>query len=210
MEVPELGQYADRDWPEPEKAHAAMISRMDRDVGRLLARLAELGIDERTVVFFTSDNGPHKEGGADPEFFHSSGPLRGIKRSLHDGGIRVPMLVRWPGRIQPGSTSDLPWAFWDFLPTAAELAGAEPPSDIDGLSIVPTLLGRPGQRRHEFLYWEFHEGQHSKQAVRTGRWKAVRGAPASRWHSTTSRPTSARSTTSPPSTPTSSPGSTPT
>jgi arylsulfatase A-like enzyme len=177
MEVPELGEYAGRDWPEPEKAHAAMISRMDRDVGRLLTRLAELGIDGRTVVFFTSDNGPHKEGGADPEFFHSSGPLRGFKRALYDGGIRVPMLVRWPGRIQPGTTSDLPCAFWDFLPTAAELAGAEPPPGIDGLSIVPNLLAQPGQRRHDFLYWEFHEGQHSKQAVRAGRWKAIRNAP---------------------------------
>jgi len=173
MEVPDYGPYAGKDWPEPEKGRAAMITRMDADLGRLFAKLQELGLDEKTIVFFSSDNGPHREGGANPEFFRCSGPLQGIKRSLHDGGIRVPMIVRWPGRVRPGTTSDLPWAFWDFLPTAAELAGVEPPRQTDGISVVPTLLGQGPQKRHEFLYWEFHEGG-SQQAVRMGHWKAVR------------------------------------
>ena len=179
MEVPDLGPYAAENWPAPEKGKAAMITRMDADVGRLMAKLRELGIDEKTVVFFTSDNGPHKEGGVDPNFFHSSGPLQGCKRSLHDGGIREPMLVRWPGKIAAGRTSDLPWAFWDVLPTLAELAGAgdRVPEGIDGISVVPTLLDQPGQKRHEFMYWEFHEGA-SQQAVRMGDWKAVRTRPS--------------------------------
>lgn len=177
MEVPDLGEFADKDWPAPEKGKAAMIARMDRDIGTLLAKLKQLGIDERTAVFFTSDNGPHREGGVDPTFFRSSGELRGIKRDLYEGGIRVPMIVRWPEKIKPG-VSDHVWAFWDFLPTAAELAGAAAPAppQIDGISVVPTLLGRPGQAQHEFLYWEFHEGA-SKQAVRMGDWKAVRLSP---------------------------------
>lgn len=174
MEVPDFGQYADRDWPDPQKGHAAMISRMDADIGRLLAKLRQLGIDQNTIVFFSSDNGPHKEGGADPAFFNSSGPLQGYKRSLYDGGIRVPGIARWPGKVKAGSTSDLPWAFWDFLPTACQLAGVKPPQSIDGISIVPTLLGTGGQKRHEFMYWEFHEGGSSKQAVRMGDWKAIR------------------------------------
>lgn len=173
MEVPDYGPYADKDWPEPQKGHAAMITRMDRDIGRLLDRLTELGLDEKTIVFFASDNGPHKEGGNDPTFAQSSGPLRGIKRSLTEGGIRVPMIARWPGKIAPGKTSDLPWAFWDVLPTFAELAGAKPPAGIDGISVVPTLLGQGTQKHHEFLYWEFHEGG-SQQAVRMGSWKAIR------------------------------------
>jgi arylsulfatase A-like enzyme len=173
MEVPDYGPYAGKDWPEPQKGHAAMITRMDRDIGRLLDRLKELGIDDKTIVFFTSDNGPHKEGGFDPSFSQSSGPFQGIKRSLHDGGIRVPMIARWPGRIAAGTTSDQPWAFWDVLPTLADLAGATPPEGIDGISVVPTLLGQGTQKQHDFFYWEFHEGG-SQQAVRMGSWKAVR------------------------------------
>jgi arylsulfatase A-like enzyme len=175
MEVPDHEPYTHENWPEPEKGRAAMITRLDRDVGRLLAKLRELGIDERTIVFFSSDNGPHSEGGSHPEFFRSSGPLRGWKRSLHDGGIRVPMIVRWPGKVRAGVVSDQVWAFWDFLPTAAELAGVAPPPEIDGISILPTLLGKGTQRQHEFLYWEFHEGG-TKQAARMGQWKAVRPA----------------------------------
>ncbi len=175
MEVPDFGPYEEKDWPAPQKGHAAMITRMDADVGRLLELLTELGIDDKTIVFFTSDNGPHKEGGADPDFFRSSGPLRGFKRALYDGGIRVPMIVRWPGRIAAGTTNDLPWAFWDFLPTACDLAAIAPPEGIDGLSVLPTLLGRDSeQARHEALYWEFHEGRGSKQAVRMGPWKGVK------------------------------------
>ncbi|MEE8452758.1 MAG: arylsulfatase [Thermoguttaceae bacterium] len=178
MEVPSLEPYADKDWPEPQKGHAAMITRMDGDVGRLMAKLKKLGLDKNTLVMFTSDNGPHKEGGADPEFFDSSGPLQGYKRSLHDGGIRVPGIARWPGKITPGSISDLPWYFADFLPTACELAGEKPPKGIDGISIVPELLGKGEQPQHEFMYWEFHEGGSSKQAVRMGQWKAVRPTPS--------------------------------
>jgi arylsulfatase A-like enzyme len=146
---------------------------MDRDIGRLLDKLEELGIDGDTVVMFASDNGPHKEGGADPGFFNSSGPVQGIKRDLYDGGIRTPFIVRWPGRVKAGSTSDHISAFWDFLPTASELAGANPPNNIDGISMVPTLLGTGSQKQHEYLYWEFHE-RGGKQAVRIGDYKAVR------------------------------------
>jgi arylsulfatase A-like enzyme len=140
----------------------------------LLDKLKAFGIDEDTLVLFSSDNGPHKEGGADPAFFDSNGPLRGTKRDLYEGGIRVPLIARWPGRIAAGSGTDHVCAFWDFLPTCCDLAGAVPPDDTDGFSILPTLLGKPGQqRRHRYLYWEFHE-QGKKQAVRMGDWKGVR------------------------------------
>jgi arylsulfatase A-like enzyme len=174
MEVPDYGIYKNKDWPEPEKGKAAMITRMDRDVGKLLGKLDELGIAEDTLVMFSSDNGPHKEGGADPSFLNSSGPLRGIKRDLYEGGIRVPLVARWRGRIMPGSVSDHVSAFWDFLPTCVELADLMLPEGIDGISMVPTLMGHPErQRKHEFLYWEFHE-RGGKQAVRMGDFKAVR------------------------------------
>ena len=178
MEVPEYGIYADKDWPEPQKGHAAMIGRLDRDMGRLVQKLKDLGVDDNTVIFFTSDNGPHREGGANPEFSDSNGPLRGIKRDLYEGGIRVPLIARWPGRIAAGVESDHVSAFWDFLPTFATLAGAQPPTETDGLCMVPTLLNIPKrQKQHEFLYWEFHE-RRSQQAVRMGRWKAVRSGAA--------------------------------
>ena len=174
MEVPDYGIYADKDWPDAQKGHAAMISRLDRDMGRLTRKLKDLGIADDTVVFFTSDNGPHREGGADPDFFDSNGRLRGIKRDLYEGGIRVPLIARWPGRIAARTTSDHISAFWDFLPTLATLGGAEPPAQTDGLCMVPTLLNIPNkQKEHEFLYWEFHE-RGSNQAIRMGRWKAVR------------------------------------
>ena len=174
MEVPSFGQYANKDWPEPQKGHAAMITRMDGDIGRLMALLEKLNLDKNTVVMFSSDNGPHKEGGADPAFFNSSGPLKGYKRALYEGGIRVPLIARWPGRIEAGSVSKHASAFWDFLPTCCELAGADVPEDIDGISMVPALLGRSRQqKKHDALYWEFHE-QGKKQAVRMGNWKGVR------------------------------------
>ncbi len=176
MQVPSDAPYSDQPWPQTEKNKAAMITRLDRDVGLLLERLRQLKLDDHTILFFSSDNGPHKEGGVDPKFFGSSGPLRGIKRDLYEGGIRVPMIVRWPGRIRAGQTNDAPWAFWDFLPTAAELAGAQAPGNLDGLSLLPTLLGRPQTNRHEFLYWEFHE-RGFQQAVRMGDWKALRLKP---------------------------------
>jgi arylsulfatase A-like enzyme len=177
MEVPDLGEFASEDWPDQEKAKAAMITRLDRDVGRLMALLKKLGIDDNTLVFFTSDNGPHREGGADPDFFDSNGPLRGIKRDLYEGGIRVPMIARWPKRIKAGAKSDQVWAHWDLLPTLAEVAGVKPPADIDGVSMFNALRGRR-QRDHEFLYWEFHERGFS-QAARMGDWKAVRKSPDS-------------------------------
>lgn len=174
MDVPSDEPYADRDWPQQQKNTAAMITRMDRDVGQLLDALREHGIDQNTLVIFSSDNGPHREGGAKPEFFHAGGGLRGIKRDLYEGGIRVPTIAWWPGQIEPGSTSDAPWAFWDFLPTAAEVAGTSPPSNLDGLSVLPTLRGRTQDAlRQRPLYWEFHE-RGFKQAARLGQWKAVR------------------------------------
>jgi uncharacterized sulfatase len=174
MEVPSYGIYADRDWPNPEKGFAAMITRMDADMGRLFHLLKELSIDEKTLVIFTSDNGPHKEGRHDHEFFDSNGDLKGYKRSMHEGGIRVPMIARWPGKISPGTTSDLPSAFWDFLPTACEVAGVEPPQDIDGISYLPTLLGNDSeQRKHPYLYWASLEGATSV-GIRAGKWKLVR------------------------------------
>lgn len=175
MEVPSDAPYSRETWPQPEKNKAAMITRLDAAVGKIMAELKKLKLDDNTVVFFSSDNGPHKEGGNDPKFFDSGGPLRGIKRDLYEGGIRVPMIVRWPGKIKPGEVSDQVWAFWDFLPTAADIAGVQPPSGIDGISMVPVLRGKP-QPSHEFVYWEFHE-RGSKQAVRMGDWKAVRLGP---------------------------------
>jgi arylsulfatase A-like enzyme len=181
MEVPDLGEYRDRNWPTPVKGHAAMITRMDRDIGRLLDRIKDFGLDNDTIVFFSSDNGPHREGGYDPDVNDSNGPLRGIKRSMHDGGIRVPFLVRGPGRIKPGSDSDFVGYFADFLPTAAELAGVGRPEKTDGVSIVPTLLDRDAeQNQHDYLYWEFYE-QRGGRAVRMGRWKGVRP----KWHAPT-------------------------
>lgn len=178
MEVPDYGAYKDKDWPEAEKGYAAMVSRMDRDIGALLQQLADLDIDKNTLVIFTSDNGPHKEGLNDPEFFDSNGPLRGIKRDLYEGGIRVPMIARWPGVVAAGTTSDLPSAFWDMMPTFAEAAGVKAPDDSDGISILPTLKGESErQKKHDFMYWEFHERGATEQAVRMGKWKAVRHDP---------------------------------
>lgn len=175
-EVPDLGEYAARDWSDAAKAHAAMVTRLDRDVGALLAQLKELGLDERTLVMFSSDNGPHREGGPDynPAFFNVSGPLTGLKRSLTDGGIRVPFLARWPGRIKAGSVSDHVGYFGDILATCAELAGAEPPVPHNGISLVPELLGRGAQPKHEYLYWEFYEQGVSQAVLLEGRWKALR------------------------------------
>jgi uncharacterized sulfatase len=174
QEVPDYGIYADRDWPNPDKGQAAMITRMDADVGRLFTRLKKLGIDDDTLVIFSSDNGHHDEGGHDVDRFDPNGPLRGMKRDLYEGGIRVPTIARWPGKIAPGTVSDHVGYFGDFLATAADLAGVTPPEGIDSISFLPTLLGRKHQQKqHEYLYWEFYE-RGSKQAVRMGKWKAVR------------------------------------
>lgn len=158
----------------PRAAYAAMITRFDRDVGRLLDLLKELKLDENTLVFFSSDNGAvFPLSGTDPVFFGSTGGLRGYKQDLYEGGIRTPFLARWPGHVKAGSTSDLMGAFWDMLPTFCELTGVTPPADIDGISILPTLLGQPGQKSHDHLYWEYHSAG-SAQAVRFGEWKAIR------------------------------------
>jgi arylsulfatase A-like enzyme len=175
MQVPSDQPYTDELWPQVEKNKAAMITRLDKDIGLVLDRLEKLKLTDNTVVMFTSDNGPHKEGGVDPKFFKSSGPLRGIKRDLYEGGIRVPMIVRWPARVPAGRVSDQVWAMWDVLPTVAEMTRAKTPPKLDGISMLPTLVGGVQTNQHEFLYWEFHEGG-SRQAIRMGDWKAVRPA----------------------------------
>lgn len=172
MEVPTDEPYTNKSWPQVEKNTAAMITRLDTDIGKIMALLKETGLDENTLIIFSSDNGPHNEGGHDHTFFDSNGPLRGFKRDLYEGGIRVPTIARWPGRIKAGTVSNQVWAFWDFLPTAAEIAGAKTPSGIDGKSMLPAFLGKKHVKR-DFLYWEFHE-RGFKQAIRMGDWKAVR------------------------------------
>ena len=172
MPVPDYGDYAEEQWPTTEKGFAAMVTLMDRDIGRLMKLLRDKGVDEDTLVIFSSDNGPHREGGHSPDFFGSRGGLRGIKRDFYEGGIRVPTIARWPGKIAAGSTSDQIWAFWDFLPTACEAAGARAP-ETDGISMLPAMLGKP-QRDHEYLYWEIGMSGEFMQAVRQGEWKAVR------------------------------------
>ncbi|MEJ2051497.1 MAG: arylsulfatase, partial [Calditrichota bacterium] len=149
MEVPDYGPFANEDWPNQEKGFAEMVKMVDDSVGQLMDLLKELGLDENTVVMFTSDNGPHHEGGHDPDFFDDNGPLRGYKRDLYEGGIRVPMIVRWPGKVKPGSVTRHLSAFWDVMPTAAEIAGLPAPKNIDGISFLPTLLGQNNQKEHE-------------------------------------------------------------
>lgn len=175
-EVPDQHPYADRPWNDAQKNHAAMVTRLDRDVGALFAQLGRLGLDERTLVIFSSDNGPHREGGPayDPAFFNASGPLSGIKRDLTEGGIRVPFIARWPGRIKPATQSAEVGYFGDLMATFAEIAGVKVPANRDGISLVPTLLGRGGRRQHDFLYWEFYERGVSQAVLLDGRWKALR------------------------------------
>jgi arylsulfatase len=157
--------------PNPRACYAAMVTRMDRDVGRIMSLLKELNLEDNTIVMFTSDNGPTFNGGSDSAFFESARPLRGLKGSVNEGGIRVPFIVRWPGRVKAGSTSEHICAFWDFLPTCCEVIGIDAPGNIDGISILPTLLGQWGkQKKHKYLYWELR----GRQGVRMGRWKAVR------------------------------------
>lgn len=159
--------------PHPKTDFAAMVTRLDAYVGQIVALIKELGLDENTIIIFTSDNGPHKESGANPAFFKSSGPLRGIKRDLYEGGIRVPFIARYPNKIKAGSVSDHICAFWDMMPTFADLTGTKAAENTDGISFLPALLGKKGQKQHEYLFWEFHEGA-GKMAVRKGNWKGVR------------------------------------
>ena len=165
-----LGPYMSQ--PESHAAFVAMITYLDEQVGEILDKVESLGIAENTLIIFSSDNGPHLEGGADPDYFDSNGPLKGYKRDLYEGGIRVPMIASWKGKIAPGTTSDHISAFWDFYPTACEVAGISQISKaIDGISYLPTLLGEE-QKQHDYLYWEFHE-KGGRVAVRKGDWKAV-------------------------------------
>ncbi|NRB46845.1 MAG: arylsulfatase [Saprospiraceae bacterium] len=172
MEVPSQGIYATKDWGKDEKDYAAMITRMDEGIGRILSLLQDEEIDENTILFFTSDNGP-MPGESFTEFFDSNGPLRGGKRDLYEGGIRVPLIVRWPGKIQAGITNDHLSAFWDIFPTCLDLAQQQVPDGLDGLSLLPSLLGKGDQAEHSSLYWEFHE-RTGAQAIRQGKWKAVK------------------------------------
>lgn len=173
MEVPTFGEFSSKPWPKQEKGFASMIHNIDRDMGKLFAKLEELGLDENTIVFFSSDNGPHQEGGHIMEFFNSNGSLTGMKRDLYEGGIRVPLIVRWPGKIKPGTESNHISGFQDVMPTLADLSGATSVSE-DGLSFAPTLFGNDhDQKQHPYLYWEFKE-RGGKQAVLKDGWKAVR------------------------------------
>ncbi|MAT70984.1 MAG: sulfatase [Planctomycetaceae bacterium] len=157
----------------PKSTFAGMVTYLDHTVGQVLDKLRELGIAEHTLVIFSSDNGAMNEGGWNRDYFQSSGPLRGGKRDMYEGGIRVPTIAWWPGRVAAGTETDHVSAFWDFTPTACELAGVDAPQNIDGISYVPTLLARGEQPQHDYLYWEFYE-QGGKQAVRMGKWKGIR------------------------------------
>jgi arylsulfatase A len=169
---PAYTMYENKSWPKKQKIHAGMITLMDRDVGGIMDLLEELGIAENTLVVFTSDNGPHSEGGAKPAFFDDNGPLRGIKRNMYEGGVRVPFVAWWPGIVKPGQTSDHISAHWDLMPTACELAGVEPPVNTDGISYVPLLKGdEAGQKKHKYVYFELH--QPDKRGLRAGDWVAV-------------------------------------
>lgn len=159
---------------EPRAAFAAMIELLDIQVGEIVEKVKKLGLEENTLIVFTSDNGPHQEGGADPNYFDSNGQLRGYKRDLYEGGVRVPMLAKWKGKIREGSKTDHISAFWDMLPTFVDLANGTLPEGLDGISMKPTLLGNEKeQKRHDYLYWEFHE-KGGRQAIRQGDWKAVK------------------------------------
>ena len=167
-----IGKYSGPKVKNPIAAFAGMMTKLDEDVGRLLDLIKDLGIDENTLVMLTSDNGPHREGGHDPVFFDSNGELTGFKRDLTEGGIRAPLLARWPGTIKAGQVSDLVGAHWDMLPTFCDLAGVKVETKIDGISMVPTLTGKGQQKQHDYLYWEFYE-RGGKKAARWGDWKAI-------------------------------------
>jgi arylsulfatase A-like enzyme len=156
----------------PHATFAAMVKRLDQHVGELMSKLKELGIEKNTVILFSSDNGPHNEGGADPEFFNSNSFLKGIKRDVYEGGIRVPMIVKWPAKVKAGSKTEHVSAFWDVMPTLADIAQVKSPTEGDGISFLPALIGK-NQKQHDFLYWEFHE-KNASQAVRFGQWKGIR------------------------------------
>ncbi len=173
-EVPDYGEFADKEWPTTAKGYAQMMRIIDNQVGMIVAKLEELGISENTIIMFASDNGTHSEGGHSSEFFDSNGKTRGEKRDFYDGGIRTPFIVKWPKVVAPASKSDHLSAFWDVLPTFAEIIGAEHPKDVDGISFLSTLKGDiKGQKKHEYLYFEFYE-KGGKQAIVSGDWKYIK------------------------------------
>jgi arylsulfatase A-like enzyme len=170
--VPSAAPYENTSWPVAAKKYAAMVSKLDKDVGRILELLKALGIDEKTLVIFTSDNGGHSTVW---EQFDTNGPYRGFKRDLTEGGIRVPFIATWPGKISPGTENHHIIAFQDMMPTFADLANTSPPAEIDGISVLPTLLGKNQQKQHEYLYWDYgHCRERYDQAVRMGKWKGIR------------------------------------
>jgi arylsulfatase A-like enzyme len=175
-EVPDLGFYADKPWTAGNKSYAALVTHLDGYVGQIMDKLRERKLLDNTLVIFTSDNGVHAEGSNDPGFFDSSGPFRGIKRDMYEGGFREPMIAVWPGHIAPGSSTDQIFAFWDFPATAAELAGVPPIAGTDGISLAPTFEGVEQKAEHPFYYWEYYE-RGFEQAVRIGDWKGLRHAP---------------------------------
>lgn len=158
---------------QPHATFAAMVNKLDTDVGTIVALIKKLGLDNDTYIFFTSDNGPHKEGGADPVYFNSGGVFRGVKRDLYEGGIRVPLIVRAPGKIAAAQVNPSPWAFWDILPTLGELTGTATPKNIDGLSFSPLLNGKKAVKEHDYFYWQFNENG-LKEALTKGDWKLIR------------------------------------
>ena len=172
LESPDYGEFKDKDWPDAEKGFAQFMRFLDNEVGRVLSRLKELGLAENTLVMFSSDNGPHQEGGHQSDFFNSNGDFKGIKRDLTDGGIREPFIAWWPSKVKAGAVSNHVSGFQDILPTVAELSGTKLTTEIDGISFAPTLLGQSGQQQHSHLYWAFNE-QGGKQAVLKWPWKLI-------------------------------------
>jgi arylsulfatase A-like enzyme len=184
MQVPTDAPYSEESWPQPEKNQAAMVARLDADIGQILAQLKKFNIESNTAVFFTSDTGPHRDGGIDPKFFQSAGPFRGVRGDLYEGGLRVPMIARWPGKIPAGQVSDFTWAAWDFLPTATDIALTKAPTNVDGISVLPTLFGQTQTNRHESFYWKL-QSRDVAQAARAGDWTAVQpkaGVPLELYH----------------------------
>jgi arylsulfatase A-like enzyme len=171
-QVPTTEPYTDTSWPLPEKQFAAMIHRLDVSVGQVMDKLKESNLEANTLVVFTSDNGPHNKEHR-PAFTKSAGPLRGIKRDIYEGGIRVPFMVRWPGKVPSGKVSDEILANWDLFPTFAEFAGGETPKGLSGISMKKAFLGEEGQEKHAYLYWEYYDRKAFEQAARRGNWKAV-------------------------------------
>ena len=181
MQTPTDAPYSGESWPHPEKNKAAMIARFDGNIGQLLEQLRKMNQASNTVIFFTSDTGPAKAGGIDPKFLGSGGPFRGIRGDLYEGGLRVPMIVCWPGKIRAGQADAFPFAAWDILPTVMGIALAQPPENIDGISVSPILFGRTQTNRHDFFFWEMKNGADVGQAARMGDWKIVRPQNEKQW-----------------------------